>query len=308
MQFNEYLKTCREQKHLTQEQLVQNLYNFDMAYFEGLDTSTLSKWERGITKPKPIKQVRLIKYFQSVTGSALPCLEHYSTAEAEEMICQVGMKNLLGNSKKLILNFPSRMIAADELTVTQLRNSEMIDQVIEITMDMDRGLHNRFAHLTAEHFKKWAMYPSNSFFVCQYKEQFFGLLFTLRLKPEIFEKVMNVAFREEEITEEHFASMEESASNYIIAFFAMNDKAATMLFVRYYAHLIANQKVIDEVGVAVIMDDARKLLKNMNFRPHINKVISTEQEIQTYRETLPNFLASEYVLKMILSKQECPEE
>ncbi len=88
----------------------------------------------------------------------------------------------------------------------------------------------------------------------------------------------------------------------------MNDKAASMLFIRYYAYLIANQKFISEVGVATMMEDARKLLKNMNFSQHASLEINKDLILQTYRETLFNFLACEYVVKMILSKQECPEE
>ena len=308
MQFNEYLRQCRDHNDLTQEELAQGLYGFDIDNFGGLDTTTLSKWERGITKPKLSKQVRIIKYFQNMTGSALPCLNTYTTSEIEVLICKVGMKNLLGNSKELILNFPSKMIGADDLVVSQLRNSEMIDRVVDINIDLDQGYNHKFSELVPGHFKEWALHPSNSFFVCEYKDQFFGLLFTLRLKPEIFEKVMNLELKEKEIREEHLAAMDEMGSNYIISFFAMNDKAATMLFVRYYAHLIANQKVIEEVGVATMMNDARKLLKNMNFRHHTGQIVNTDQELQTYRETLPNFLASEYVLKMTLSKQECPEE
>ncbi len=88
----------------------------------------------------------------------------------------------------------------------------------------------------------------------------------------------------------------------------MNQKAATMLFIHYYAHLIANQKVIDQVGVATMMDDAKKLLCNMHLQKHNSMELDNGLTIETYRQTLPNFLASEYTVKMILSKQECPKE
>jgi hypothetical protein len=158
------------------------------------------------------------------------------------------------------------------------------------------------------HFKEWALHPSNSFYVCEYKEQFFGLLFTLRLKPDIFNKIMNHEIKEKDISMDDFASFDEMGSNYTISFFAMNQKAASMLFIRHYAYLIANQKVIDEVGFATMMDDAKKLLKNMNLHYHASLEVTKELTLQTYRETLSNFLACENVVKMILSKQECPEE
>ncbi|KYJ87606.1 helix-turn-helix domain-containing protein [Sulfurovum riftiae] len=308
MHFNEYLRSCREHAHLTQEQLVQELYNYDIGSFTGLETSTLSKWERSIVKPKLSRQVRIMQYFQTRTNSALPCWEEYSETDAEEMICKAGMRNLLGKSKELILNFPQKMIGADDLKVLQLRNSEMIDKIIDINIDLDRGFNHKFTELLPEHFKEWALHPSNSFFVCDYKGQFFGLLFTLRLKPEAFEKIINLEIREKDLTLEDFASFDEMGSSYVISFFAMNEKAATMLFIRYYAHLIANQKAIEEVGVATMMEDARKLLVNMNLKEHYSMTLDNGKTIQTYRESLSNFLASEYTVKMILSRQECPEE
>lgn len=67
MQFNEYLKSCREHAGFTQEQLMEELYLFDVDNFSGLDTSTLSKWERDIIKPRLAKQTSILKYFQSKT-------------------------------------------------------------------------------------------------------------------------------------------------------------------------------------------------------------------------------------------------
>ena len=308
MHFNEFLRTCREQNGMTQEQLVHTLYGYDTERFEGLDTTTLSKWERGITKPRTSKQVSILKYFQQQTGAALPCLEHYTDEDAAETICRRGMHNLLGKSKELVLNFPSKMMGADDLCVLQLRNSEAIDNIINIAIDIDRGFNHRFAALLPRDFKAWALHPSNSFFVCEYRDQFFGLLFSLRLKHEVFEKIMNHTIKEKDLTITDFASYDEMGSEYVITFFAMNEKAASMLFIRFFAHIIANQKVISEIGVATMLEDAKKLMKNMNLKHYADLKIDKDLTLQTYRETLANFLASEPVVKMIFSEQDCPEE
>ncbi len=308
MHFNEYLRSCREHAGFTQEQLVHELYSYDIEHFAGLETSTMSKWERSVVKPKLSRQVRIMQYFQTRTGSALPCWEEYSETDAEEMICKAGMRNLLGKSRELVLNFPQKMIGADDLKVLQLRNTEMIDKVIDITMELDRGFNHKFSELPLEHFKEWVLHPSNSFFVCEYKEYFFGLLFTLRLKPGTFRKIIDLEIRDKDLTLDDFASFDEPGCNYVTTFFAMNEKAATMLFIRYYAHLIANQRTIEEVGVTTMMDDARKLLSKMNLKKHRSRKLDNGLVLESYRETLSNFLASEYTVKMILSKQECPEE
>ncbi len=308
MHFNEYLKTCREESSLTQEKLVEELYQFNIDLFEGLDTNALSKWERGVTKPRLNKQIQILKYFQEQTGIALPCHEKYTVHEAEEIICQAGIQNLLGKSKELVLNFPSNMIVAEDLKVVQLRNTDMLDKVLDINVDLDKDFNRNLTELNSEHFKMWALHPDNTFYVCEYKEQFFGLLFTLRLKPEVFEKIINFEMLEKELTGDDFASYDEPGTSYILSFFAMNEMAASMLFLRYYAYLIAHQDVITDVGLATMMEDAKKLIKNMNLYHANSKIMGEDFEMQTYRETLANFLASEAVIKMILSEQDCPEE
>ena len=293
---------------LTQEELTQELYLYDDKHFDGIGITTISKWERGITEPKLPRQVSILTYFQKLTNLALPCFDSYSVVETEEMICEAGMTNLLGKSKELVLNFPSAMIGTDDLNVYQLRDSEMIDKVIDINMDLDKDFNQDTTQFQAEQFKEWALHPSSSFYTCEYNEQFFGLLFSLRLKPEVFERIMNIEIEERDLTVNDFASFEEMGCEHMISFFAMSEKAAAMLFIRYYAHIIANQKVIAEVGLATMMEDTKKFITNMKLHYHGSKSFGDGLELQTYREKLPLFLASERVVKMILSKQNFSEE
>lgn len=308
MHFNEYLKSCREHNHLTQEQLVHDLYSYDIESFEGLDTSTVSKWERGITKPKPSKQVNIIKYFQEKTGVALPCWESYSIKETEDLICRSGMTNLIGKRKELIQNFPSEMMHVDEFKIYPVRSFERMSDLLEINMDIHQTVNQKYSQVSLEQFKEWALHPSNLFLACEYKGGFLGLFFTLRLKPEVFDKIMNFEMKKSDISLDDFASFDEMGCNYMLSFYALNQKCATMLFIRYYAHLIANQKNIAQIGLITTLDEARKIASNMNLEYYTSKIVENNVEIQTYKQTLPNVIASENVVKMILSKQTCPEE
>jgi transcriptional regulator with XRE-family HTH domain len=310
MQFNEYLKLCRIKNTLTQEELVHALYSFDIDHFKGLDATTLSKWERGITKPKLAKQVSIIKYFQTLTEVALPCFDDQSEEEIEESICQVGMQNIIteSKSKKLILDFPSASMSIDDLRIYQLKNFIMIDKVIHLNTYLDKDFSQNFTQLEAEDFKKWALLPGNLFLACEFFEEIIGLLFILKLKPNIFAKLMNGKIMERELKEEDFALPHEKGSSYMISFFALNQKAASMLFVRYYAHLISHQHYIEEVGTATFMEDAQKLIENINLPYHTSFMIDDGMELQFYKAPLSSFLATQNVIKMILTKQACKEE
>ncbi len=310
MQFNEYLKICRTKNDLTQEELVQALYIFDTEHFSGLDTTTLSKWERAVTQPKLPKQASIIKYFQNITKMALPCFDEHTEEEIEKSLCKVGMKNILegSKSKELILDFPSAMMSLNDFKVYQLKDFNLIDKVIKINTYLDKNFNNNYTHLTDDTFKKWALMPGNFFTVCEFGEEIVGLLFTLKLKASSFEKIINAEMMEKELVPKDFASTEEKGSNYIISFFALNKKAASMLFVRYYAHLISHQSTIIEVGVATFMDDGEKLIESLNLAHYTSCVVQDNMELQFYRMPLSSFLATPNVIKMILTKQACIEE
>ena len=308
MQFNEYLKSCREHSNLTQEQLVDGLYGYDIDHFEGLDTSTLSKWERSVTQPKAFKQVSIIKYFQHKSGVALPCWDAYSADETEELICKAGMRNLIGKSKKHIYNYPSQGMHVDDIHVYPLRTFERMDDLIEMHMPLHQNLNHESLQLSKEQFKEWALHPSSLFLACEHKGTFIGLSFTMKVKTEIFDKVLNFKMKKNEITTDDFASFDEVGCNLMLGFFALNEKAAVLLFIRYYAYLIANQRYISDIGAVVNSKDAIKLLSNMNLEYHNSYVTDDNVKIKAYRQTLSSALSSEYVVKMLLSKQGCPEE
>ena len=308
VQFNEYLKSCRENQTLTQEELVGRLYTYDIDNFGGLDTSTLSKWERSITQPKVAKQVAIMKYFQELTGDSLPCINHPSLEEAEALVCKKAVQNILGKNKQIIFNFPSEFMSLDDMVIAPLRHFERMDVFIEGNMHIQQGFNHPYTYTSKEQIKEWSMHPSSLFFACEYKDAFLGLFFSLKLKPEIFNKIVNFEMRNSDLTVDDFASSEEQGSILMLSFFAMNDKAAMMLVIRYVAHLIANQDTIVEIGVVTSNAEAIKITDRVNILHHESITTEDHQKIQSLKQTLPNILASEYILKMLLSKQKCPEE
>jgi len=306
--FSNYLKSCREHANFTQEELVSELYNYDDESFESLDANTVSKWERAITHPKASKKVQVIKYFQNLTGLALPCFQDNTVSEVETLICESGIQNLTGNTKGLILNFPSEFMKLEDFSLYPLRDSERIDTLLSLNMDIHLSTNSEYAQISQEQFKAWALHPGNFFLLCEYKEAFSGLFFTLRLKPEVFEKLMNFQMKKSEITNEDFASFDEMACNFMLSFYALNQKVASLLFIRYYAHLIANQKNIAQVGVLSNSNEVSKVVEKMNLQAGQEHSVKQGETIHAYSSSLSNVLASETFVQMILAKQKCPEE
>ena len=302
MEFSKYLKKCRENSNITQEELVSELYSFDEKTFENLDTVTLSRWARHTTTPNGIKQLGIIRFFQKYTKEALPYWDSYSVTEVEDLICTAGINNIIVKTKQLVLNFPSEMMKIDNMKVYPIRDFEKADVLFDLNMDLHNATNSTYTKVELEQFKSWAMHPSNLFLACEYKDNFVGLFFSVRVKEEVFEKLMNFEMKKSDITESDFAIHDEKGSTLLLSFYAINVKIATLLFVRNYAYLIANQKTISEVGVITTLPEVKKTVLNMNLEFYKNKTIDKNTDIEVYRQKLGKVLASEYVVKMIFTE------
>lgn len=217
------------------------------------------------------------------------------------------MENLLGKNKQLIFDFPSEFMSLDDMHVAPVRHFEKMDVYIESNMNVQQGFSHPYMHTSKEQIEEWSLHPSSLFLVCEYKDTFLGVFFSLKVKPEIFDKLVNFKMQNRDLTVDDFASADEPGSILMLSFFAMNDKSAIMLIIRYVAHLIANQNTILEIGTVTSNDEAIKLTDRVDMQHHAS-ITEDNQKIQSLRQTLPNVLASEYVLKMLLSQQSCPED
>jgi len=307
MYFSDYLKKCREKYQLTQEDLAIALSHFDRELFGSLDNVTLSRWELGKSNPNAARQVQVIKYFQSIDDLIFPCFDETESEMIEKHVCKTGMLNLPGKNKSLILNFPSS-ISIDELTVHQLRDSEMIDENIKIALDLNKEFSHNHSLIDDERFKEWTHIPENLFLICEYNKQFFGLLFSLRLKSEVFDRLMHFEINQNDITMDDFASPDEVGSNFILAFFAMNDMGASLLLIRYFAYLISEQKKILEIGSMSTHEDAIALMESIHLKHCKTKRFSGGMKRQSYRALLSDVLVNETMVKVLFSKEDCSSD
>ncbi len=307
MYFYEYLKTCRDRFGLTQEDLVSDLYHFDESLFKSLDSVTLSRWELGKSHPNASKQVQIIRYFQTRDDLILPCFEESEPELIEKNICRNSIYNLFGKQTSFILNFPDS-ISVDELTVHQILETNMINEMINITLDLNKEFTHNHSLITAEQLNEWMHYPHNLFLTCEYNKQFFGLLYALRIKPDIFEKLMNFDIHVSDLVRDDFADMDEMGCSLIISFFAMNTKAATLLSIRYFACLIVSQKNIKDVGALTMQKDAIRLMETINLSHYQSKDYESQITKQSFRAPLSDVLVNENIVRMLLAKDNCPKD
>jgi transcriptional regulator with XRE-family HTH domain len=305
LKFNEYLKSCRKKYNLTQEELVQELYNFN-DIFAGLDVRTLSRWEKGSTKPTATKQVVIVQLFQKYSTHIFPCFSSFNK-NAEEELCRTGIKNLIGQSKEHIVNFPTNIFTTGDIDISHVRSHSNMDLLLKMPQSILSGRVENYFQITVEHLSNWALHPSNLFLIAQSNYSFIGMFFTLRLKPEVFKKLLSFELKAKDIDHNDFATFEEDACDFPIAMFAYNEKVASLLYIRYYAYLISNQDTIIEVGSTPLLKGAKKILEKMHYH-HIKDKEIDNRALASYSAPLKDILINEDVLKMVFQKQDCPED
>ncbi len=300
MLFGKYLKLCREKYHLTQEELVHKCYNYNED-FHGLDVGTLSRWERGITNPSVDKQIKITKLLQGYEECIFPYFSTYDIYELEAELCSVGVQNLIGNSKEHILNFPHSNIIEENIKIINVEDSEDKDLLLKMPNNILSSLINNYYELDVDTLKRWASHKWNLFLVSEYENNFFGMMLVIRLKPDVFEEVLSFKRELKTLKDEDFCKGSEIGCSFPLTFFAYNQTIASLLYLRYYANLIANQEYILEVGSTPIIEGAIKLVEKINLKKY--KSITTKKEkLTSYRANLEDVLLRDEVFKMIFKK------
>jgi transcriptional regulator with XRE-family HTH domain len=302
MQFGEYIKGCRERYDLTQEDLVAELYHYDIREFGGLDVTTLSKWERGRSQPPPLRIAAILKYFQERSGLALPCVENHDLDSAETILSQEGINTLIGKTRALYVQLPLDSLPTKEYRLIPLRHFERREQILEVHQALYDSVNTGFARVELDKFREWSLDPRHLFHVLLYKDVILGLLFALRMKPESFEEVLRFERSKSQIDTEDFAELDAPSSLYILSSFALHPRFLSTLYLKLAAHLIVHQQTIEQVGLVTPLPEVERMADRMNLR-HRAVWQEDDQEIHAYASTVKEMLRGEEVVRALFPRR-----
>ena len=289
------MKICREKLNLTQENLVSELYNHDDV-FQGLDTNTFSRWERGTTKPPISKQTKILEYFFSKFSCYFPFLEMDDLEVVEKKFCSTRIKKLLGKHSKLVMNFPYLHANDSDFIINSASKSTHIEIALHTAINIVNDMYGDDTFYTKERLKELAFHSSNLFLICEYNQQYLGHLFLVRLKTAVYSKIINLEMNYQDIDIDDIASPQESGSYFSLGMFAMNDKALSLLFIRFYANLIVNQENISQAGTLLSKDDALNMVTNVNL-----KRVGSKGSLIAYNGNLKEIFLNEQIIKILFS-------
>jgi transcriptional regulator with XRE-family HTH domain len=302
MQFGEYIKGCRERYDLTQEDLVAELYHYDIREFGGLDVTTLSKWERGRSQPPPLRIAAILKYFQERSGLALPCVENHDLDSAETILSQEGINTLIGKTRALYVQLPLETLPSEEYRLIPLRHFERREQILEVHQALYDSINTGFARVELDKFREWSLDPRHLFHVLLYKDVILGLLFALRMRPEAFEEVLRFQRSKSQIGSEDFAEINAPASLYILSSFALHPRFLSTLYLKLAAHLIVHQRTMEKVGLVTTLPEVERMADRMNLR-RLASHGEGDERLHAYASTVKEMLRGEEVLRAIFPRK-----
>ena len=307
MEFGHYLKECRKNFGLTQEELVEALYTTDPELFGSLDASALSKWERGVSQTSYRKMGMILRYFQQQSGMPLPCIDDQDPQSAERGLCEQAMRYLLGTPPRhLVIDLHMDRLQAEHFSIIPLRQFERMDELLEIHQNLHENLTPPHDRLSIEQTREWALHPESLFYVILYKRTLLGFFFSLRIRPERFESIMEMTLRKNELRIDDLARPGEKASVLILSFFALDSRMASLLLLRLYAHLIAHQREIRELGLVSTLPEVDRVVERMALRISRTREIDGRRH-RAYRNDLFRLFSNETAMRLLFPKEECPE-
>jgi len=300
MQFGEYIKACREHFELTQDDLVNLLFQSHETFY-GLDTVTLSRWERGITYPNPERKQQFIKTLASIDNSIFPCSNVLPIKETEKEVYEKGIQKFIGKHKRFILNFPTDLIDEKQMQFTHLEESEDTNSHLDLIYSFLKKITKDKIGIDRNLFQQWAEHPSTFCLIASYQNQFFGVIFSIRLLPEVLEKVLNFEMKEEDIQVHDLAKPDEEGCEYPITMIAYTEQAATVLILRYYTHLMKHKKNILALGCLPKFSEGEKLISSFGLTQR-QAELPKKSSIHAYQADIGDVLTNPNILNMLFKK------
>lgn len=301
--FNDYLRICREEKKATQSELVEDLVEFDKS-FESLDTNTLSRWERGVSKPSISKQTLIVRYFSHHFDRIYPFIEQVERIEIEKSFCALGFSKLLGRHK-LVMSFPTHHMDKKRFKIELFENSRLQQSATSKNLLVFQEMYSQ--PISPELQLALAHNPANHFSICEYDGDYYGHFFAIKLKPESFQKTMDFEILLSEIQPSHIAKADEPGCYFFFGFFGMSELVISMLWVNFYSWVIKQQNLIQQMGAIITSKEGEMIAKNMNTENYQDFQLNG-MTYHSFKATTEQMLITENVVKMLFNPESCPED
>lgn len=272
--FGSYLKRRRRDNGLTQDRLALAL-SCHSTTLGGIDSVTISRWERGTTEPTLERQRHVIHFFQDDADQVLPFRSARPNLLSPEQSVGYLIRHYL-NSPKLgskVGTFPEKENRKYE--VCHLSGSDVDDPFIELILDYDHSIFEAGLPVSHELLHGWIGHSNVLSVVSTKFSHYFGHLIALPLAEDIYWRLIHGEMEEAEIRNSDIVPPEEPHGLYIYSLYGASKIAAALLLIEMAHYAGKYLESIRHIGGLCATSDGARLARSFHLQPgHVGPEIA----------------------------------
>ncbi len=264
--FGSYLKKRRKESGLTQDRLAMALSCYSQV-LSGIDSVTISRWERATTEPTGERQRQVISYFDDDAEKIFPFRSSRSQVMTPTQSLEYLTRHYL-NSPKLghkVGTFPE--VRGSQYRLENLTGDAEHQKFLDMILEYDNAIYDSMVPVDKSRMTGWLGRCNRmSMAVCKHGH-YFGHVIALPLKEEVFWQLIHARREEASIGLDDIVSPHEPHCLYIYSLYGSSRMAAGRLIMEIISYLGRHYDHVNHIGGLCATSDGTRLARSFHLEP-----------------------------------------
>ncbi|WP_281646556.1 hypothetical protein [Parendozoicomonas sp. Alg238-R29] len=265
--FGSYLKNRRKEAGLTQDRLAMALSCYS-SVLSGIDSVTISRWERATTEPTGERQRQVIAYFHDDVEKIFPFRSSRSQILTPDQSMEYLTRHYL-NSPKLghkIGTFPE--LEGCQYRLQKLTADPEHHRFLDMIIEYDDAIYESAVPTDRDRMAGWINRCNRLSLVCCKYSHYFGHVIALPLKEEIFWQLIQGKREEASISQDDIVATHEPHCLYIYSLYGASRLAAGRLIMEIICYLGRHYDHVNYIGGLCATSDGTRLARSFHLEPY----------------------------------------
>ncbi|CAM3567570.1 helix-turn-helix transcriptional regulator [Parendozoicomonas haliclonae] len=264
--FGDYLKKRRKEAGLTQDRLAVALSCYSPV-LSGIDSVTISRWERATTEPTCDRQREVIAYFHDDVEKIYPFRSGRASRVTSDQAVEYLVRHYLVSPKlgQKVGTFPEK--EGGHYQIERFNDSPNHQNCLDMIIEYDQSLSASAVPVSHERLGGWIRHSNRLALLCMKHGQYFGHLIALPLKDEVFWQLVHARREEASLSLDDIAAPGESHSLYIFSLYGASRLAAGRLIMEVMTYISRHFDHINYVGGLCATSDGARLARAFHLEP-----------------------------------------
>ncbi len=264
--FGDYLKKRRKEAGLTQDRLAIALSCYSPV-LSGIDSVTISRWERATTEPTSERQREVIAYFHDDVERIFPFRSGRAYRFDQKQAVEYLGRHYLVSPKlgRKVGNFPEQNDCT--FSVEKISGSENHQRCLDIVLEYNNSVYEPLVPVTKQRLNGWVEHCNRLAMVCLKHGHYFGHMIVLPLKDETFWQLIHARREEASLSLDDIAAPGEPHSLYIYSIHGASRLTVSRLVMEMITYISRYYDQINHIGGICKTNDSARLARSFHLQP-----------------------------------------